>query len=187
MATTSPDNLKTPDAGDQYALVQDLGALADTVQIALVKRANSYVGTSAQRTAFVSAPAGALWGDTDGGQQVWRKTSSGWELTNVGLDSGWVPIPLRAGFTGTLRWRRLGPLVEVDWSGAGSFPVGATSISSGVIPATVRPSGNKRGSAALNANAAASLYVTGGGEVGVINSTGASRGGGEGTCQFMLG
>jgi len=35
MATTSPDNLWTPDAGDDYALTVDLAAFADTVQNAL--------------------------------------------------------------------------------------------------------------------------------------------------------
>lgn len=67
MATTSPDNLKTPDAGDQYALVQDLGALADTVQNALKRRANLMLGTVAERNAFTaSAPQGIHWQDTDG-------------------------------------------------------------------------------------------------------------------------
>lgn len=67
MATTSPDNLKTPDAGDQYALVQDLGALADTVQNALTRRANLVLGTVAARNAFTaSAPQGIHWQDTDG-------------------------------------------------------------------------------------------------------------------------
>lgn len=35
MATTSPDNIWTPDAGDDYALTTDLAATADTVQDAL--------------------------------------------------------------------------------------------------------------------------------------------------------
>lgn len=35
MATTSPDNIWTPDSGDDYALTVDLAATADTVQDAL--------------------------------------------------------------------------------------------------------------------------------------------------------
>lgn len=35
MATTSPDNIWTPDSGDDYALTVDLAATADTVQTAL--------------------------------------------------------------------------------------------------------------------------------------------------------
>ena len=35
MALTTPDNIRTPNSGDQYALVQDLGVLADSVQAAL--------------------------------------------------------------------------------------------------------------------------------------------------------
>ena len=38
MALTSPDLIRTPDDGDQYALVQDLGAMADSIQTALSKR-----------------------------------------------------------------------------------------------------------------------------------------------------
>lgn len=35
MATTSPDNIWTPDSGDDYALTVDLAATADTIQDAL--------------------------------------------------------------------------------------------------------------------------------------------------------
>lgn len=95
MATTSPDNLKTPDAGDQYALVQDLGALADTTQAALVKRANSYVGTSAQRTAFTTAPEGTSWQDTNGNRNVYVRQSGDWRMPSFSGRVG--PFPLVAG------------------------------------------------------------------------------------------
>ena len=35
MATTSPDNIYSPDAGQPYALTQDLLAMADSIQVAL--------------------------------------------------------------------------------------------------------------------------------------------------------
>lgn len=38
MATTSPDNIWTPDSGDDYALTVDLAATADTVQTGLNNR-----------------------------------------------------------------------------------------------------------------------------------------------------
>lgn len=41
MATTSPDNIYSPDAGQQYALTQDLLAMADSVQAALTNFRNS--------------------------------------------------------------------------------------------------------------------------------------------------
>lgn len=79
MATTSPDNIRTPNAGDQYALVQDLGVMADSIQSALTKRANTFQGTAAQRTAFTStATNGMLWQDTDGIKMIWRKDGSSW-------------------------------------------------------------------------------------------------------------
>lgn len=55
MATTSPDNIWTPDSGDDYALTVDLAATADTVQAALNTLRNttaSRVGTNAQRLAL---------------------------------------------------------------------------------------------------------------------------------------
>lgn len=53
MATTSPDNIWTPDSGDDYALTVDLAAMADTVQDALTAVPRNYlVGTNAQRLAL---------------------------------------------------------------------------------------------------------------------------------------
>jgi hypothetical protein len=37
VATTSPDNIWTPDSGDDYALTVDLAAMADTIQDALTE------------------------------------------------------------------------------------------------------------------------------------------------------
>ena len=54
MATTSPDNIWTQDSTDNYDLVVDAAATAASIQAALVARANSYTGTTAQRTAFTS-------------------------------------------------------------------------------------------------------------------------------------
>lgn len=55
MATTTPDNIWTPDAGDNYALTTDLAAMADTVQEGLnnVRVSGQYrVLTNAQRLAL---------------------------------------------------------------------------------------------------------------------------------------
>lgn len=53
MATTSPDNIWTPDSGDDYALTVDLAAMADTVQDALNNVPKNYLrGTNAERLAI---------------------------------------------------------------------------------------------------------------------------------------
>ena len=78
MAVTSPDNIRTPDSGDQYALVQDLGVLADSTQAAITKRANLYVGTAAQRTAFTTATNGMNWQDTDSITMIWKRVGAAW-------------------------------------------------------------------------------------------------------------
>ena len=98
MATTTPDNIKTPGAGDQYALVQDLGALADTVQNALVKRANSYTGTGAARGAWTTAPAGTKWQDTDGFKRSYTRIAGAWKFSPV-IASGSVTLSGAAGET----------------------------------------------------------------------------------------
>ena len=79
MATTSPDNIWTQDSTDNYDLVVDAAATAASIQAALVARANSYTGTTAQRTAFTSsAPEGTTWADTNGEKIYWIKQGSGW-------------------------------------------------------------------------------------------------------------
>ena len=79
MALTSPDNIWTPDSSENYDYVIDSGATATSVQNALTKRANSYTGTTTQRTAFTSsAPEGTLWSDTNGDKILWIKQGSAW-------------------------------------------------------------------------------------------------------------
>lgn len=78
MATTSPDNLRTPNPTDPYNLVADLAILASDTQAALVKRGNFYMGTSAQRIAFTTAPAGTHWQDTNGDRSEWVRDSGAW-------------------------------------------------------------------------------------------------------------
>ena len=80
MAVTSPDNIRTPDSGDQYALVQDLGVLADTTQAAITKRGNLFVGTAAQRTAFTAATNGIHWQDTDGTAARYVRVAGAWVM-----------------------------------------------------------------------------------------------------------
>ena len=64
MATTSPDNLRTPNPTDPYNLVADLAILASDTQAALGKRGNRYIGTKTQMDAFTSAPEGTTWFNT---------------------------------------------------------------------------------------------------------------------------
>lgn len=74
MATTSPDNIWSPDAGDDYALTVDLAAMADTVQDAVSgvrSGTGSRRGTATERDA--STPTtGDLWvSTTDGFAYRW--------------------------------------------------------------------------------------------------------------------
>ena len=80
MATTSPDNLRTPNPGDPYNLVADLATLASDTQVALNKKVSNLLkGTTAERTAATgTATAGMLWQDTDGIKMIWRKDGAAW-------------------------------------------------------------------------------------------------------------
>ncbi len=104
MATTSPDNIWTQDSADNYDLVVDAAATATSIQTALVARANSYKGTTAQRTAFTAtAPEGTTWADTNGDKILWIKQGAVWvrvwpapavpvppALGNITYSSGWA-------------------------------------------------------------------------------------------------
>lgn len=78
MPETIPDGLATPNAGDDYALVQDLEAFAATVQQALIRRANSRTGTQSQRLAATGLPDGTFWKDTNGERVLWLRDNSQW-------------------------------------------------------------------------------------------------------------
>ena len=80
MATTSPDNLRTPNPGDPYNLVADLATFANDVQVALNKKVSNLLkGTGAERTAATGTSTnGMLWQDTDGIKMLWRKDGAAW-------------------------------------------------------------------------------------------------------------
>lgn len=90
MATTTPDNLFSPDPTSPYNLVADWATSMSSVQSALVLRANAYVGTSAQRIAFTTAPEGAHWQDTNGQKLYYTRNAGAWvevapSVSEVGL------------------------------------------------------------------------------------------------------
>lgn len=78
MATTSPDNLFSPNPSDNYNLIANWATSMQSVQAALVKRGNMYVGTSTQRTAFTTAPEGVHWQDTNGGKLEYVMQGGSW-------------------------------------------------------------------------------------------------------------
>ena len=97
MALTTPDAIRSPNDGDQYALVQDLGVLADSVQTAVTRRANMYIGTTAQRTAFTTAPDGVHWQDTNGNRWEWVRTGGTWIVVNQTASGTYTGIDITVG------------------------------------------------------------------------------------------
>lgn len=73
------DGITTPSDNDPYKLVQDLGAMAETIQQVVNLRANLYKGTSSQRTLFTpDAEEGVFWKDTNGSKILWERKGTGW-------------------------------------------------------------------------------------------------------------
>lgn len=99
MATTTPDSLRSPNPGDPYNLVADLAIMQTDNQAAFVRRANMYVGTSAQRTAFTTATNGVHWQDTNGTQLEYVRKSGAW-VPAVPILRGSVTINIAAANTG---------------------------------------------------------------------------------------
>lgn len=104
MATTSPDNLFSPDASSAYNLTTDLAASMTSVQAALNLRANSYVGTSAQRIAFTSAAEGVQWRDTDGDKKLYVRQGGLWvdafpEPAGTYNGGAWVHLEAESGWS----------------------------------------------------------------------------------------
>lgn len=138
MATTSPDNIWTPDAGDAYALTTDLAALADTVQDALSIRKRVYSGNGAPSLTGISNFD--EYRDTATGNQwlyifgVWRLWSS--SNVSLSLNGGWSNV---AG-TGTASVRVTSGLVTL----AGRLASGTGStINALTLPAGFRPGENR--------------------------------------------
>lgn len=139
MATTSPDNIWTPDAGDDYALTTDLAAMADTVQDAITANRTDLIGLDANRPANGSAGLvnGMTWYSTDT-RVTWRYNGSTWSIEFRPLSAY---TPTVTGFTSaqvtvTGKYQRLGTynsgFVTISKTTAGVL-TGTVSIS---LPST---------------------------------------------------
>ena len=102
MATTSPDEIYSPDAGQQYALTQDLLLMADSVQDALNDRAVMLSGSGAPGS--LPAANGSTYRDSATGRE-YKRVSGAWYQMGVGfwansgqaIDGGSVIFPGTAG------------------------------------------------------------------------------------------
>lgn len=81
MATTSPDNIWSPDAGDDYALTTDLAAMADTIQDAITANRVDLLGLDSARPANGSPGLvdGMTWYSTDT-RTLWRYNGTIWSV-----------------------------------------------------------------------------------------------------------
>src|SRR5690348_7375396 len=87
MATTSPDNLVSPDGTAVYNLTIDLAAMQSSVQTAL-NGFGGRKGTTSQRTAYLPlASNGEFYLDTSQGV-TYQKISGAW----VSQDTGWIQV-----------------------------------------------------------------------------------------------
>ena len=172
MATTTPDNIYSPDAGQQYALTQDLLAMADSVQNALTTRAltasvRTYVGTRAERLAF-TARDGDIWQETDNPGFTFVFRGSSWTTTPATVvarfrrSDGQLALNPGAA-TGmkitTVERNTLGAIQAVIAQGAGfRVPVAGTYEVSAEIPVGTNPGWNQVG---VLANSGSVAHISG--------------------------
>jgi hypothetical protein len=161
MAVTTPDNIVTPDDGDDYALVQDLAAMADSVQDAITDWKNYGIGTDAERLALTGSSNpplkdGLRWYSTDTGVN-WQYRDLAW-LSDLGGIIDLVPSATQnlSGGSNFTSWSPPG-------SGGSSVTDGSFfTYSGGGI--TVLKTGKYRVLARLGvsnaSSAAAALYLT---------------------------
>lgn len=124
MAETSR-GIVTPNQTDRYKLVTDLNTMATSIDEALKDAANTYRGTSTQRTQFTSqAPEGTIWVDTNGEKIVWVKQGASWRRI-------W---PVRQGDIPGMPYAMAAGRVTISFSNssgasvAASFPSGRFSV-----------------------------------------------------------
>lgn len=136
MATTSPDNIRTPNPTDPYNLVADLAILAGDVQSALALRGNRYIGSAAQMNAF-AAPDGTEWFNT---------TDNITYVRRGGVWSGgtWNITPA-SGFSGTISAFMSRGLVEIIVNVTGTVGSSAHVTLASSVPAEIRPPSGRRG------------------------------------------
>lgn len=79
MSNETTDGIVSPTSDELYSLVADLGAMAESVQLALERRANAYRGTQTERLAATSeVQVGSLWKDTTGENALYVRQGTGW-------------------------------------------------------------------------------------------------------------
>lgn len=167
MVTTSPDNIWTPDAGDDYALTTDLAATADTIQDAL----NGFTGrkgTTTQMNAF-AATNGDTWQNTTNGQP-YRRIGGVW----VSQDTGWISVTsfqnsFSASTDSPVAYRRIGGVTYLrgDLKRAAA-PGGLVAFT---LPAGYRPGTVVRLAGRQDLGVGLTVDVTGGVIIAASNSS----------------
>lgn len=98
MAIQTSDGITSPGSGDAFNYAAQLATLAQTTQLALEKRANSYIGTSAEREAVrLLLTEGSLWSDTNGDKALYMLQGSQWvriwpEVKGPRVTTGWITM-----------------------------------------------------------------------------------------------
>lgn len=122
---------------------------------------------------------------------VWHKRAltvcaSPSQADRMNTDTGWVAVPLSAGFTGQAWVRRVGVMVELRASvTGGTIPEGNTGFAT--CPEGFRPTGEDARFGAYFGGAYQGVgYVTPGGTVGVTQRTGGTRADVRGRGNWLL-
>lgn len=165
MAMTSPDNIWTPDVGDEYDITADLATMADTVQDALLRYRGLRVMTNAQRLALAGANLfNGLHVYTTDTDRYWIYRGGSW-IDEGPRDTGWIDLPYVAGFTagtpGQMAYRVRDGVFYLKGGATGTFPSASYTnvVAAGAIPAEYRPPEQFRGGAFAQQGRAAGVEI----------------------------
>lgn len=130
MATTTGDDIWTPDSGDDYALTTDLARTADDVQDALNVRKRVYSGAGSP-TGITSPSRLDEYVNTSDGVRWWYDGTT-WIASFATFSPSWSGLTLGNGSAGGQYWRDGSKLDFLAW-----FSMGSTTAFTGAIKLTL--------------------------------------------------
>lgn len=145
MATTSPNNIWTPDSGDDYALTVDLAAMADTVQDAITNNKTTFEGLDSSRPAngtpglvsgmtWYSTDTDTLWRYLGGTWRIWIQPSRPYTPTVSGLTLGNGTMTARASRLGTRVSFSIGVIAGTTTVATNNVTLGLPYVSETSVP-----------------------------------------------------
>lgn len=193
--TVTGRGIWTPDDGDNFDFTVDLGAMAESIDLALGDVEDSALEEAQEGVPrrFNTLSALQAWTPADGAiafvtsdNRYYVRVSGGWR--GVEEDSGWLPLPgnRSGGATGTdyAEYRKFGPSISIRLRLTGSFPSSATNIWEGITP-ELSPDFEVQGPAWYAGSIPGIIYLRGSGTIATYHSGTGSPGSVHATVNYF--